>query len=55
MNLTHVQRYAFEPGLSNVTRLAGALAVPGDVVECHGVRQRITFEYGAYALVRHDA
>jgi len=25
---------------------------PGDVVECHGVRQRVTFEYGAYALVK---
>lgn len=25
---------------------------PGDVIECHGVRQRVTYEYGAYALVR---
>lgn len=23
---------------------------PGDVIECHGVRQRVTFEFGAYAL-----
>lgn len=23
---------------------------PGDVIECHGVRQRVTSEYGAYAL-----
>ena len=22
----------------------------GDVIECHGVRQRVTLEYGAYAL-----
>jgi len=25
---------------------------PGDVVECHGVKQRVTYEFGAYALVR---
>ena len=25
---------------------------PGDVIECHGVRQRVTYEFGAYALVR---
>jgi hypothetical protein len=25
---------------------------PGDVVECHGVRQRVTYEFGAYALVK---
>lgn len=25
---------------------------PGDIIECHGVRQRVTYEYGAYALVR---
>jgi hypothetical protein len=25
---------------------------PGDVVECHGVRQRVTFEFGTYALER---
>ncbi len=24
---------------------------PGDIIECHGVRQRVTYEYGAYALV----
>lgn len=24
---------------------------PGDILECHGVRQRVTLEYGAYALV----
>ncbi len=23
---------------------------PGDVIECHGVKQRVTYEYGAYAL-----
>jgi len=23
---------------------------PGDLVECHGVKQRVTFEFGAYAL-----
>ncbi|MFQ5899892.1 MAG: hypothetical protein ACE5JN_16835 [Candidatus Methylomirabilia bacterium] len=27
---------------------------PGDVIECHGVRQRVTYEFGAYALVRLD-
>jgi hypothetical protein len=26
----------------------------GDVIECHGVRQRVTYEYGAYALVRFE-
>lgn len=25
---------------------------PGDIIECHGVRQRVTYEFGAYALVR---
>jgi len=25
---------------------------PGDVIECHAVRQRVTYEFGAYALVR---
>ncbi len=23
---------------------------PGDIVECHGVKQRVTYEFGAYAL-----
>ncbi len=23
---------------------------PGDLVECHGITQRVTYEYGAYAL-----
>ena len=23
---------------------------PGDLVECHGIKQRVTYEYGAYAL-----
>jgi hypothetical protein len=23
---------------------------PGDLIECHGVQQRVTYEYGAYAL-----
>jgi hypothetical protein len=27
---------------------------PGDVIECHGVRQRVTYEYGAYALAKVD-
>lgn len=22
----------------------------GDIIECHGVKQRVTFEFGAYAL-----
>jgi len=25
---------------------------PGDIIECHGVRQRVTYEYGTYALVK---
>lgn len=25
---------------------------PGDVIECHGVRQRVTYAFGAYALVK---
>ena len=25
---------------------------PGDIIECHGVRQRVTYEYGAWALER---
>lgn len=27
---------------------------PGNVIECHGVRQRVTYEFGAYALVPLD-
>ena len=27
---------------------------PGDIIECHGVRQRATYEYGTYALARAD-
>ncbi|VUZ85000.1 hypothetical protein MELA_01375 [Candidatus Methylomirabilis lanthanidiphila] len=23
---------------------------PGNLVECHGIQQRVTYEYGAYAL-----
>ncbi|MFQ5658213.1 MAG: hypothetical protein ACE5G5_11775 [Candidatus Methylomirabilales bacterium] len=23
---------------------------PGDIVECHGIKQRVTLEFGAYAL-----
>ncbi|MFQ5658518.1 MAG: hypothetical protein ACE5G5_13330 [Candidatus Methylomirabilales bacterium] len=23
---------------------------PGHIVECHGVKQRVTYEFGAYAL-----
>lgn len=26
----------------------------GDVIVCHGVRQRVTYEFGTYALVRLD-
>ena len=25
---------------------------PGDIIECHGVKQRVTYEFGAYALVK---
>jgi len=25
---------------------------PGDVIECHGVKQRVTYAYGAWALER---
>jgi hypothetical protein len=27
---------------------------PGDIIECHGVKQRVTYEFGAYALVKVD-
>ena len=27
---------------------------PGDIIECHGVRQRVTYEFGAYALAKVD-
>ncbi len=27
---------------------------PGDIIECHGAKQRVTYEFGAYALVRVD-
>ncbi len=27
---------------------------PGDIIECHGVRQRVTYEFGAYALVKAE-
>ena len=23
---------------------------PGDIIECHGAKQRVTYEYGAFAL-----
>jgi hypothetical protein len=23
---------------------------PGDIIECHGLKQRVTLEFGAYAL-----
>ncbi len=23
---------------------------PGDIIECHGAKQRVTYEFGAYAL-----
>ena len=25
---------------------------PGEVIECHGIQQRVTYEYDAYALER---
>ncbi|MEE8510623.1 MAG: hypothetical protein V3S57_06260 [candidate division NC10 bacterium] len=25
-------------------------AQPGDIIECHGIKQRLTYEFGAYAL-----
>ncbi|MBI2883861.1 MAG: hypothetical protein HYY11_08150 [Candidatus Methylomirabilis oxyfera] len=25
---------------------------PGDIIECHGAKQRVTYEFGAYALER---
>ena len=25
---------------------------PGDIVECHGVKHRVTYEFGSYALVK---
>ncbi len=25
---------------------------PGDIIECHGVKQRVTYEFGAYALAK---
>jgi len=25
---------------------------PGDIVECHGARHLVTYEFGSYALVR---
>ena len=25
---------------------------PGDIIECHGVKQQVSYEYGAYALVQ---
>lgn len=27
---------------------------PGDSIECHGVKQRVTYEFGAYALAKVD-
>lgn len=26
----------------------------GDIIECHGVHQRVTLQFGAYALVKVD-
>ena len=26
----------------------------GDIIECHGTKQRVTYEYGAYALERYN-
>ncbi len=25
---------------------------PGDIVECHGAKYRVTYEFGSYALAR---
>lgn len=25
---------------------------PGDIIECHDIKQRVTYAYGAYALER---
>lgn len=25
---------------------------PGEIIECHGVKQRVTYAYGAWALER---
>lgn len=27
---------------------------PGDIIACHGVKQRVTFGFGAYALERAE-
>ena len=27
---------------------------PGDLIECHGVKQRVTYAFGAYALERME-
>ncbi len=27
---------------------------PGDIIQCHGVRQRVTYAFGAYALEKVD-
>ena len=27
----------------------------GDIIECHGVKQRVTYEFGSYALERLGA
>lgn len=27
---------------------------PGEIIECHGIKQRVTYEYGAYALVKAE-
>ena len=27
---------------------------PGEIIECHGVKQRVTYAYGAYALVKAE-
>ena len=29
-------------------------AQPGDIIECHGMKQRVTYEYGAYALEKTE-
>ena len=27
---------------------------PGDIIECHGAKHRVTYEFGSYALVKAD-
>lgn len=51
-SLTEVKKASCAVG--NETIILPDDVQPGDLVECHGVRQRVTYEYGAYALVVED-